>query len=372
VEAFVRSIQGQIGKEFGSSDFKADRLNRDQRVARGLKKGHRWYNKRFRLLARIEKKLLKLARERRKYLLTRVGKSALAVQIPLEEFSKDLGTACFIAYLSARMSLRSTFTNTSQVRAFDEVADMLLKRCRMSRTTSWLAIAYVMPDKAVLDRVPDEDKGRMMGAFWNLLVQAADLLHEVSTSSGFDRRTMIVGRGCDSSTWNQVAGGWNKARDHWVSLMYSMGAEEVLDRLCPGKVLRLMASDVVRWHQHGKGSLDDSLHPDTKVWRDLPAPWEVVRGGEECAKRRVEHVCARHSVDPKSWTGPKLGRKPVPFTPTPELVHGVAVSSPELALALRRAGVFSAKQLRGEALPAFSVERDERDASGAAVLAVPA
>ena len=53
------------------------------------------------------------------------------------------------------------------------------------------------------------------------------------------------------------------------------------------------------------------------------------------------------------------------FTPTPELVHGVAVSSPTLAHALRRAGVFSGKPLRGVRPPVVV----EYDVHGFATLA---
>jgi hypothetical protein len=40
---------------------------------------------------------------------------------------------------------------------------------------------------------------------------------------------------------------------------------------------------------------------------------------------------------------PPSGRQAVPFQPTPELVHGVTVSHPELASVLRKSGWFSGK-----------------------------
>lgn len=361
VEAFVRSVSGQIAKAFGQSDFKAHRLNRDQRKDAGVPSGHRAYNKRFRLLARMEERLTKLAWEQRKYLLTRVGKSAFAVQVPKDDLLADALTACFVAYQSARMSMRSVFTNGSQERAFDEVASALFAECKSNASTRWDVVAYVLPDQEVLARLTDEQKGALMGRTWNVLVDAADFLATCAKRDTLDLTNMIVGRGNDSSSWNQAAGGWNKAREHWINILHAMGSEGLLDELCPGKVLRLMAADVVRWHSHSKGGLDSALHPDTKVWRRLPRPWDVVQGVESCTRADVLAACAAEGVEPGSWTGVRAGRKPVPFKPTPELVHGVAVSSPALAKALRKAGVFSGKGVSGD-LPAFNVERDESGA----------
>jgi hypothetical protein len=355
VEEFVRRISKKISKEYGSNDFKKDRMNREKRFAAGVKKGHRWYNKRFRLLSRMEKKIQRMIRENKKYLLTRVSKSSLAVNIPFEEFKKDLNTACFIAYMSARMSTRSIFTWGKQERPYDTVADKLFKRCEKSDKTQWDIIAYVMPDDNVLSRISDEKKGQLLAEYWGILTEAADLLHESHQENDFNLDLMIVKRGNDSSTWNAVAGGWNKARESWISLLYAMKMESLLDGICPGKVLRLMAADVAYWHR----ARGDDLHPDTKVWAELPRPWDVVHGREQCTKQMVRETCEKHKVNPQSWFGPKLKRTPVPFKPTPELVHGVAVSSPELASVLKKAGVFSAKFLKQLDLPSFEVDRDE-------------
>lgn len=363
VEQFVRSVSVQICKVYGESDFKAHRLNREGRAAKGLAAvGHRAYNKRFRLLARMEARLQKLVWEQRKYALTRAGKSAFATQISKDDLLADPLTACFVAYQSARMSMRSTFTNGPQERAFDDVAGALFKACLKSPTTRWDVIACVLPDQEVLAHLTDEQKGVVLGRAWNLLVEAADFLATCTSRSAFDLKNMIVQRGNDSSTWNQAAGGWNKTREQWLNVLHALRADSFLDGLCPGKVLRLMAADVVGWHRWSKGSIDDALHPDTKVWRDLPLPWEVVRGEKACPRRLVQSVCEHHRVDSKSWTGVREGRQPVPFKPTPELVHGVAVSSPFLAKALRKAGVFSGKDPLGD-VPEFVVDRDP---SGAA------
>ncbi|MGW3044904.1 hypothetical protein ACWC9T_33810, partial [Kitasatospora sp. NPDC001159] len=162
-----------------------------------------------------------------------------------------------------------------------------------------------------------------------------------------ERDTMIVRRGNDSSTWNQAAQAWNTARAHWLALLTELDRVEVLDRICPGKVPRLMAADVAYWHRMSGGG----LHPDTYVWAELPLPWEVLRGEKECPRSLVEAVCARHGVDPVAgaWTAPRPAAEAVAFRRTPELVHGVAVTDPLMASALRSAGIFSGKGKRAAA-----------------------
>lgn len=354
IEALIRQVSPMIHKEFGS----VTRHNKQQRHAAGLFKCQRWYNKRFRLILRMEAKLKKFAWESRKYLFTRVGKSALTTTIPFEDFAADVPTACVIAYYSARMSLRSVFTNQSQTRGFDEVTQALLDFAKEQGGIRWDVLAYAMPDAEVLVNLTEEQKGLMIGAWWKLLVDMADMLHEVYLTAKFDPSKMIVSRGSDSSTWNQVAGGWNKARTNWVSLLHVMGMDDMLDEICLGKVMRLMAADVARWHLASGGD----IHPDTKVFGVLPFPWDVMHGRAHCTRADVEAACRQFNVDPKGWTGAVKEREAVAFSPTPELVHGVAVSSPELAARLRKAGVFSGKGQKGD-IPAVRITRDQHGAA---------
>src|SRR5262249_27657908 len=74
-------------------------------------------------------------------------------------------------------------------------------------------------------------------------------------------------------------------------------------------------------------------------------PWQVLSGELECSRALVESVCRKHGADPikNGWTAPRPGRKIHAFQATPELVHGVTVASPDLALLLRKAGWFSGK-----------------------------
>jgi hypothetical protein len=54
----------------------------------------------------------------------------------------------------------------------------------------------------------------------------------------------------------------------------------------------------------------------------------------------VEAICRKHGVDSvkKGWTA-AVQKRVAEFRPTPELVHGVTVSNPRLAAAIRKAGL---------------------------------
>jgi hypothetical protein len=341
VREYLVRAEGTIGKTFGRSDFLADRLDRHSRKDAGLDLSKRQYNKRFRLAARMERKRDRLAKELEKREFTLISKSRLASTLSREEFARDRNTACFVVYFTARCNLRSEFTIDGQQRPFDEVCDMLFRRCRQSVSTNWWAIAHAFPDQEVLAHLDDARKGELLGRWYAILDRIASLLKETWERSDINRRTMIVRKGDDSSTWNATAGAWNKARESWIALVHALGMDEVLERLCPGKVLRLMAADVAAWHRWSGSGLD----PDTEVWNELPLPWEVISGARDCPRRFVEEVCYRNGIDPVKggWSAPRPGRQVHAFRPTPELVHGVTVGHPGLALVLRKLGFFSGK-----------------------------
>ena len=154
------------------------------------------------------------------------------------------------------------------------------------------------------------------------------------------RDTMIVKRGNDSSTWNSTAGAWNKARDNWMNLIYALGLDYILDDLCFGKALRLMAADVAAWHRSAGGGLE----PNTVVWNEIPLPWEIFNGSKSCNKEKVVKACKKAGLDPEKsgWIAPREV-KVSEFRPTPELVHGVTVYNPFLATVLKRHKYFSGK-----------------------------
>ncbi|MDX3236528.1 hypothetical protein PV392_12710 [Streptomyces sp. ME03-5709C] len=346
VEVAIRAAGERIAKHFGASDFLSDRLDRAGRAEAGLgEMSKRQYNKRFRLLRRMEAKLARILVEQRKREVTLVGRSGLASRLAYEEFAADAPTAAFVAYLTARANLRSEFTVSGQQPAYDEVADALFDELRRQpHHTNWYAVAHVHPTAEVLGHLDDGQRGRLLGIWYRFLLDVAELLEAAWRRQPPDRTTMVVRRGDDSTTWNQTARAWTKARTHWFALLRAMDAEEVAERLCLGKVLLLVAADVAAWHRSTGGG----LHPDTAVWAELPLPWEVLRGEAQCPRSLVEEVCRRHGVDPVAggWTQPRPAAAPAPFRPTPELVHGVEVGDPVLAGVLRSAGFFSGRPLR--------------------------
>lgn len=349
IEAAIRRAGEEIGRSYGQNDFGMDRLDRAERAAAGLgEMSKRQYNKRFRLLRRMEAKLARLVHEQCRREVTMTGKGALAHALPYDLFAADPDTAAFVAYTTARGYMRSVFTNGRQRQVHDEIAAALFGRLRARpERTRWYAVAHVHPTPEVLSHLSDRELTQLLMRWNGFLRQVAGLLEEAWNRKPLERDTMIVRPGNDSSTWNQAAQAWNTARAHWFALLYESGREEILDRVCPGKVPRLMAADVAHWHWVSGGG----LHPDTSVWAELPLPWEVLRGEKECPRSLVEAVCARHRVDPVAggWTAPRAAAEPVGFRPTPELVHGVAVADPLMASALRSAGVFSGKGKRSAA-----------------------
>jgi hypothetical protein len=340
----IDELDRLIGKTRGRSNFKADRPDRAARRQLGLSISRRRYSKLFRLAGRLERKAAKLREELAKLELVLVSKAALAPRLKVEDFGGDVPTAAFVAYYSARLKLRSEFTIEGQQRAFDELSAELLARCEKNPDTRWWAVAHVFPRADVLARLSDHERGQLLGTWFDILQVLADRLDAVQARSSIDMQTMVVARGNDSSTWNMLAGAWNRARDHWIALIEAMGMEALFDTMLPGKVMRLMAADVAAWHRaQGQGT-----HPDTLVWRTLPWPWLVLRCEASCTRADIEAACHAHGVDPEKsgWSKARPRTAVAAFRPTPELVHGVAVSNPYLADYLRRVGAFSGKSLK--------------------------
>lgn len=339
VQGLVPVAAREIGGAAGHFDFRADRLNREAREAQGFELSRRRYNKLFRFLSRLEAKAARVSRALDVRQLTMIGKARLAAEISWEDFSADDNAAAFAAYFTARSNLRSEFTIEGQQRAFDEIAHMLLQRCEAASGTRWWTVAQVHCPAHIIARLTAEEQGRLLARWFAVLEHTASLLRETWERNTFKRDTMVVARGNDSSTWNQLAGAWNKGREAWFGLLEALGCDTALERFCPGKVMRLMAADVAYWHRQTGGQLD----PQTVVWRDLPLPWAVLAGEAECSRSHVETLCRQHGIDPAKtgWTHARTAPSVVPFQATPELVHGVDVGHPGLALLFRRWGVFS-------------------------------
>ncbi|MFI6180474.1 hypothetical protein ACIA8R_33380 [Nonomuraea sp. NPDC051191] len=341
----VAQLAGQaIGWSPDQADYKYDRLNRAARREAGIDLPKRQYNRRFRALGRLSAKAAKLGdgQELRKLLL--VGRSGFAATLAEDRFAADPDAACFVAYFTARRNLRRQFSLNGKDNPFDDIAQMLLARCEKNPGADWAMIAVVYAKPSILARLSDAERGQMLGAWYAVMRQCAERLEKLWKTRPLNRQSMVVRRGDDSSTWNTVAQAYNAARAGWLACLQSMNALPLLDAACPGKVMRLMAADLAWWHRETGGDLD----PNTKVWAELPLPWEVLSGRVTCTRADVEQACEEAGLDPaeSGWTAGPAKHRVARFTPTPELVHGVTIADPVWASLLRRAGVFSGKRIK--------------------------
>jgi len=342
LRAFLDHLSGAIAKAPSGNSFRADRRARAARAGDARWRGHRAYNKRFRFLVRLEDKLATYGQETRLGRARLIGKAGLVAEIGPDRFAASPRAAAFVSYMAARKARRSVFTDGPQSRALDTVADALLDRCFADPATDWGMVARVHPAPAVLARMGEAEKGELIGEWLRVMLDLATDLERVWQAGGMDLDAMVVRRGNDSTSWNLLAGAWNAARTGWMAALAETGQDGLLAGLCPGKVMRLMAADVVAW----QASTGRGLHPDTAVWRALPKPWQVLRGEATCTAEDVVAACEAAGVAPARWLEGRVGTEAVGFEPTPELVHGVAVASPELASLLRNMRVFSGRPVR--------------------------
>ncbi|GAA0244763.1 hypothetical protein [Cryptosporangium japonicum] len=345
--AMLRAIAARAGESLewvpAHGNFTTDRLDREQRAAHGIDLPKRQYNRRWRFLTRLTAKIGRLDAELRKHELLLVGRAGLAADITADRFAADPVAARFVAYFVARKNLRREFSLSGRTNPYDEVADALFQRCLAESDTDWWMVSRVHPTPDVVGRLAPEQRGELLGRWSALMRGAAEILRD-RWDPAIDRRTMIVRRGTDSSTWNTIAQAYNTARAGWMNALAANGALELLDVACPGKAMRLMAADLAAWHRSAGSDVD----PDTGVWASLPLPWEVLSGAATCTRETVASACRSFDVDPekRGWVAPRASGAVVAFAPTPELVHGVTVADPGWASLLRNAGVFSGRGLK--------------------------
>jgi hypothetical protein len=350
LDALLAHARARIGMTPGRTNFKTDRLDRKGRGENlTVQVSRRHYDKVFRLVVHIEELRAERTDQTTLLNLGHFAKTVFAADLSRDRFMRNPLSAAFVAYLAANLGRRSLFTNGSQAGAYDERAAILFAALErqdksQSGSTDWFSIAHVFPRADVLDRLSVEERTELLERALGILNDTAARLEAAALAGNIDTATMIVRRGNDSSTWNLLAGAWNKARDYWIALVYSLGQEQLFDAFLPGKVLRLMAGDVARWHE---GS-DGGLHDDTPIWAMLPRPWEVMAGTARCGRAEIEAACrvagAKRGVitDPAKtgWSAPRP-RTAIDVTrPTPETVHGVVVGHPVLAAFLRKIDAF--------------------------------
>ena len=355
VAAWIDTVGGPLGWRHDLDwHGRLTREGRDLLAARLGQAAHpalaskRQYNRHLRPLRDLEDKRRRLAAGLELRRLVLVGRSGFACDIPLDRFAADRYAAALVTYLTARKNGRRAFALEGKENPVDGVAQMLLDRCARRPATDWPMIAAVHPRPAILARLDDRQAGELLGRWWAVMSATAEILAGIWPGEGHWRdgkvnpAEMITARGIDSYRWNTVAQAYNAARAGWLAACSARGAVELTGTFLPGKTMRVMAYDLQRWHAGDSGS---AAHADTAVWAALPRPWDVIHGLASCTAADVEQACRAAGLDPAAsgWTAPLADGQVAAFTPTPELVHGVAVASPLWAGMLRSAGVFSGK-----------------------------
>jgi hypothetical protein len=297
----------------------------------------RLYRHAVRSLNHLEARLQVLRDQRDLEASVSFAKARLAHTVTAEELS-DRPTAAFVTYYASRLGMRSAFTNGSQERPMDDLAQALLDAALASPGVRPEVIARVLTRPSVLALLSDSDKGDLMARYYEVLSAAARTLARTFDPNR-DRTSMTVRQGDDSSTWNAASRAFNQARTGWLNLLVGLDLGALLAESLPGKVPALIASDVSYWHASSGGG----AHADTAVFADLALPWEVVLGTASCTEGDVRAACKRAGLDPDAtgWTSAYRQGALEAAAPAPELVHGVAVGSPALAAVLKKSKAFS-------------------------------
>ncbi|MEU4690389.1 hypothetical protein [Actinoplanes sp. NPDC023714] len=336
----LRKPSGARGGRGGHADAR-DRM--DAAARRALLPGVpvRAYRRAVRAVLHLQQRTEVLAAERDREASVAFGKARLAYLVTEEEFTACPVTAAFTAYYVARLNMRTVFTSGRQARPMDTLGEQLLAAALAAPTCRPWVLATVLTRWSVLDRLDDEQCGRLMGLYYEQLAASARSLRRAYDVRR-DPAHMVVRAGDDSSTWNSASRAFNQARTGWLNLTRGLGYDDVVEASCPGKVPALVAADVAAWHRRD----GNDQQTDVLVWADLPVPWDVVLGDDTCSAEMVRRACLRHGVDPEAngWTQPY--RQDFTELPAParDLVHGVTVSSPTLAGVLRQIGVFSGQR----------------------------
>jgi hypothetical protein len=329
--------RGARGDRGGHADAR-DRMDAGTRRERLPGVPVRAYRRAVRAVLHLQQRTGILAAERDREAAAAFGKARLAHLVAEEDFVACPATAAFTAYYVARLNMRTRFTSGSQTRPMDTLAEELLSGALTAPTLRPWVLASVLTRWRVLDLLDDAQCGELLARYYEQLAASARALRRCFDPHR-DPTEMIMRMGDDSSSWNSASRAFNQARTGWLNLTRGLGYDDVLEASCPGKVPALVAADVAAWHRlEGR-----EQHVDVRVWADLPLPWDVVLGDDDCPAELVRQTCRRHGVDPEAegWTQPY--RQDVLELPAlaPDLVHGVTVSSPLLAGVLRRVGVFS-------------------------------
>lgn len=260
----------------------------------------------------------------------------------------DDASLAYVAYLAARANRRSMFVLGAQSKAFDNISEALFKL--IPDDADWSQIALTRPTTSVFRRLTAGQLGELTALFYEQMTVAATRLGTLwEALPARMRDEMVMVKGVDSSRWNAYAGAYNTMRAAWVSVVLASGMGDVFDSFMPGKVGRLMASDLVHWSRSG----GVGLHQDTTMFAALPKPWEVISGEAKLTREMVLDVAAKagtRDIEKSGWVTPRRDLELEVVSAEPALVHGIAILNPELVELFYRSGVFSGKQLKAAAV----------------------
>lgn len=300
----------------------------------------RTYRRAVRVVNHLEQRTAVLAAQRDTEAAVAFGKARLAHTIARADFVDHVPTAAFVAYYVARLGLRTVFTNGPQTRPMDDIAEELLQLALADDGVRADVIARVLTRQQVLDLLTEEQKGELLGVYYEQMAAFSRALRR-SFDHNRDRTSMVARPGDDSSTWNAASRAFNQARTGWLNLTTALGLADVVEDACPGKVPALVAADVAHWHASDGGG----QHADIEVFAKLPLPWDVILDGTSCPAGLVRQVCHQEGLDADAtgWTSAYRQGELAEAGPTPELVHGVVISSPAMAQWLRAVNAFSGR-----------------------------
>lgn len=300
------------------------------------------YLKRLRAVTNFDKKVARV----RKALNSRYGlmtaKSRLARLVDADKLN-DVALA-YVAYVVARANRRTRFQLETQSKAFDTIVDGLFKL--LPQDTAWDQVALVAPVESVFRKLDVSTQATTLALFYNEMVFWAELLEQEWVALPQNvQKTFVVSHGTNSTDFNAFAGAFNTMRSGWIAGMTASGLSSMFDMYLPGKAIRLLAADLVRWNYYVN---DSYVSADAELFAKLPYPWDVIKGDAELTRAIMVDVDVldEATLTEKGWVSPRSGLEFEAPAPDPALVHGVTVANPELAVLLRKIGVFSSKPLK--------------------------
>lgn len=245
----------------------------------------------------------------------------------------------FVAYLASRANRATKFILGEQSRAFDEASTLL--EGLLPADANWGEIVKVKPTKTIFSKLSSVQLTEYINVAHKQLVWLSGELETLYATNIPEQthESMVVTRGVNSSKWNAYAGAYNTIRAGWVSAVHTAGLSKLFDEYLPGKMVRLMAADLIRWNSY----FGRTVHEDTELFNALPKPWDVIKGDAVLTRQQILSVADKigaTSVVENGWVDSRTRRDDETPTVDPTLLHGIVVKNETIKSVLKKAGVF--------------------------------